>query len=317
MALTPSAAHAQDATWDGEVSVDWTSGTNWNTNAVPGPGDTVTINNGALPNQSRVGQNRTAGQTNVSAGTLTIAATLTSPITISGTGIVSVVNGGNVPGSVSVLNGGTLQVRDNRTLTGPITLNGSGAGGFGALRNISGVNQVSGNITLGSAAMIGSDAGQLNIFGAVDNGGNLLTATGAGTIVFVGAISGTGGFTKTGSGQVDLNGINTYTGTTTVESGILLLNGGAGTIDTGRVAVNGGAFGIFNDETIGSLAGTGGFVSTSASSGTTRLTVGGNNESTSYAGDLRDNGGGRFALGKIGTGTLTLTGRTPIRAAPC
>ena len=33
-----------------------------------------------------------------------------------------------------------------------------------------------------------------------------------------GAISGSGGITKTGAGQADLNGTNTYTGTTTVSA---------------------------------------------------------------------------------------------------
>lgn len=204
--------------------------------------------------------------------------------------------------------GATLGLQGGITIGEALTLNGSGVGGNGALRNISGTNVVTGNISLASAASIASDAGILQVNGTVDNFGNLLTSAGSGGTAFVGVISGSGGFTKDGSGQTDLNGTNTYQGTTTVNNGALILNGGSAILDTGRVVVNGGAFGIFNDETIGSLAGTGGFVSSSAGSGTNRLTVGGNDQSTSYAGDLRNNGAnGLFALGKIGTGTLTLT----------
>ena len=238
------------------------------------------------------GNNTYTGVTNVQAGTL-IAASSTALGTTAGGTVVS--------------SGATLGLQGGITIGEPITLNGSGVGGNGALRNVTGINRTTGAITLGSASTIGSDAGILQIDGTINNNGHLLTSTGSGRKVFVGAISGTGGFTKTGSGQTDLNGVNTYAGTTTVESGILLLNGGSAINDLGRVVVNGGAFGIFNDETIGSLEGTGGFVSVSTGSGVTRLTVGGNNLSTSYTGNIRDNGGGLFALGKIGTGTLTLT----------
>ena len=307
LTISAPTALAQDATWDGDTDTDWATGTNWNTNTVPGAGSTVIINNGALANQPRVNTNRTAAQTNVSSGILTLAATLTSPVTISGSGIVNAVWGGNVVGNVTVLNGGSLQLRDSISFGAPITLNGSGVGGNGALRNISGTNFVNGAITLGSATTIGSDAGILAVIGTIDNGGHLLTATGSGNMPFVGAISGAGGFTKEGGGQTDLNGTNTYQGTTTVSSGILILNGGSAIADTGRVVVNGGAFATFNDETFGSLEGTGGFVSVSIGDGTRRLTVGGNNLSTTYSGDLRDNGPtGRLALTKTGAGTLTL-----------
>lgn len=312
LALFPGAAYAQDVTWDGETSTDWATGTNWDGNLVPGPGGTVFINNGTLPNQPRVNTNQTAAQTNVSAGVLTVAATLTSPVAISGSGVVNVVSGGNVVGNISVASGGSLQTSGTGApiiLSAPITLNGSGASNGGALRNVSGTSVLTGNITLGSATRIVSDAGLLQINGATNNGGHLLTLSGAAPTAFVGAISGNGGLTVEGPGQVDLNGVNTYAGITTVNSGILLANNGAGIIDTGQVVVNGGAFGIGSNETIGSLAGNGGFVSTSAGAGTTTLTVGGNNLSTTYAGNTQNNGPtALFAINKIGTGTLTLTG---------
>ena len=50
LALTSNMASAADATWNG-TSSDYNTGTNWNTSAVPGTGDTATFDNTAT-NQS-------------------------------------------------------------------------------------------------------------------------------------------------------------------------------------------------------------------------------------------------------------------------
>ena len=188
LALLPGAAFAQDATWDGETDTDFTNPANWNTNAVPGPGNTVTINNGALPNQPRLNSGRTVAQTNISDGIFTLAATLTSPVTVSGTGILRIAPSGNVGGNVNVLSGGTVQMSGDNvlgvSLSAPITLNGAGAGGNGALRSLAGFNVLTGGMTLSSDATIGSDAGILLINGALNNNGRLLTSTGSGNTVF-------------------------------------------------------------------------------------------------------------------------------------
>jgi len=308
LALIPTEAFAQDATWDGETSIDWAEATNWDTNAVPGAGSTVTISNGALPDQPTIsfGDSFTVTQTNVSAGMLTISGSLTSPITLSGTGLVTINAGGDVTGLIIVGEGAALQLNGSLGAGAPITLNGSGVANGGALRNLSGDNSVEGTITLGSGATVSTDAGVLRINNAVDNGGNLLTSNNAsGSFTGIsGVISGAGGFTKTGAGQTELTGINTFTGQVTLTDGTLALNGGAALADSVDVTVNGGTFTTFNDETIGSLSGTGGVVSAIGST----LTVGANNTSTTYAGSIIDNGVDVTSLAKTGTGTLMLTG---------
>ena len=68
----------------------------------------------------------------------------------------------------------------------------------------------------------------------------------------------------------------------------------------------------FNNS-IGSLAGTGGTV-TNSNAGAATLTAGGNNASTSFAGVI-GNGAGTLALAKTGTGTLTLGGQNTYTGA--
>jgi fibronectin-binding autotransporter adhesin len=134
----------------------------------------------------------------------------------------------------------------------------------------------------------------------------------SGTSTFANVISGIGGFVKSGTvsgssfpAHLTLSGENTYTGGTTVNSGTLQLgNSGAVLADTGAVTVNIGTFRLgAANETIGSLAGSGGTVDLFNGAGRT-LTIGGS-ASGNFAGTVSGNGG---SLTKSGTGTLTLSG---------
>src|SRR5204863_9944359 len=94
-----------------------------------------------------------------------------------------------------------------------LTLNGTGISSDGALRNISGANSYGGDITLGSASRINSDAGTLTLSGAIGGATQNLTVGGSGNTTLSGIIgTTTGSLTKDGSGTVILSGANTYTG---------------------------------------------------------------------------------------------------------
>jgi autotransporter-associated beta strand protein len=125
-------------------------------------------------------------------------------------------------------------------------------------------------------------------------------------------ISGSGGFTKTGTGYLALTRGVTNTGPVTLNDGIIYL--GVTNALSNAVVVNGGHLhlnpsttqgvtGGNYDQTFGSLAGSAGDVQL----GSATLTVGTDNTTTSYAGLLTSSGG---AIVKVGTGALTLSGNS-------
>lgn len=93
------------------------------------------------------------------------------------------------------------------TFSSPITINAgnNATRELGGL-NTSGAHTFSGNVSIGSA------------------GTNLaLTAQSGGTVAFSGILSGTGGFSKSGAGVVQLSGSNTFGGPISINSGTLRL----------------------------------------------------------------------------------------------
>lgn len=240
---------------------------------------------------STVALNANRLTTNTTGTTTTFAGAITGTggLTTTGTGALTL-SGTNTYTGVTAVEGGTLTLAGGAAIadTGTVSVS-SGA-----------------TLALNASETIDTLSGDAN--SSVTLGSNTLT-TGAnnGGAIFAGTISGSGGLVKTGTGQFDLNGTNTYTGTTTVQNGQLTLNGGSAIADTSAVVVNGGALGVFNSETVGSLAGSGGVVGTSNAAGAT-LTVGGDNTSTTYSGAIINGGFGAFGLTKIGTGNQTLGG---------
>jgi autotransporter-associated beta strand protein len=105
-----------------------------------------------------------------------------------------------------------------------------------------------------------------------------------------------------------LSGANTYSGDTTVTAGTLQL-GAAGVIPDGSGKGNVSVTGTLDlntySETINGLSGAG-TVDTVAG-GTPTLTVGGNDQTSTFSGVIK-NTAGTVALTKLGSGTLTLNG---------
>jgi len=153
----------------------------------------------------------------------------------------------------------------------------------------------------------------------VNTGGNTSTVNLNGSSLAVasgnfgdedGTIAGTGTLIKYSTGALDLYGPDLIApASIVINDGIVNDNNGAIGDDT-AVSVNSdsvtstaGRLNVLDDDTIGSLAGTGTGAIVNLSSGAT-LATGGDDTSTTYAGQITGDG----ALAKEGTGTMTLTG---------
>lgn len=141
-----------------------------------------------------------------------------------------------------------------------------------------------------TAVTLNAGGGTLDI-GTLSSGANAIAAT----------IIGTGGLTKAGAGTLSLSGSNTFAGPTRVVAGSLSIDNAnalqnstldLATADTGTISA------IGQDSTLGGLAG-----SRNLDMLTRTLSIGNNNASTTYSGNLANG-----ALTKIGSGVLSLTG---------
>ena len=116
---------------------------------------------------------------------------------------------------------------------------------------------------------------------------------------------------KIGAGTMLLLGSDTYSGTTLVNGGASVLGNPAAlllsTFDSSGAGTL--SFGTLSNATFGGLQGATGTLALTDSAGSipVALTVGTNNNSTTFSGTLSDAGLGG-SLTKIGTGTLTLSG---------
>lgn len=160
------------------------------------------------------------GPTTVNAGTLRIGSPTALGTTASGT----TVNAGAAI-DISGINYATAE---------PLTINGTGVSGGGALFNSSATGATfAGLITLGSSSIISGSTGTINI-------SNAGTITGTGfNLTLDGAAGGTiASIIGTGSGQVIKNGTGTWT-----------LAGGAGAYWSGTTIINAGTFLLGNPGT--------------------------------------------------------------------
>ena len=142
---------------------------------------------------------------------------------------------------------------------GNLIKNGTGAVTLGVAQTYSGTTTINGgSLVLGGSNFVPSGTalavnspgtfdlnnfnqtvGDLSGSGAIALGTGTLTAGGAASTAFSGAIGGGGALIKAGAGTLSLTGANNYTGGTTINAGILQLgNGGAGGSIVGDVANN-------------------------------------------------------------------------------
>ena len=203
------------------------------------------------------------------------------------------------------LSGANLFTGPVRVQAGTLALQGGAALADGVALSLADV--AGAGLLLQGAETLGSLAGGGALGGGVDLAGFTLSTGGNNTSTqFAGAISGSGGLVKQGSGEFSLSGSNSFSGPVRVQNGMLRLQGGAALADGVALSLDnqaGAVLVLAADETLGSLAG-GGAAGGDVALNAFTLRTGGNGASTQFAGRISGNGG----LVKQGTGTWTLNG---------
>jgi fibronectin-binding autotransporter adhesin len=183
--------------------------------------------------------------------------------------------------------GGTLVIANANALAGST---------LGVDAYSGGVISFSQNSSLGGLTSFGSPPGSF------DNGSYTLTIGGNNANTeYNGGISGAGGLTKAGTGTLTLSGSTSFTGDTRIASGTLAI-GHANALASSTLDMNASDSGSVTFSQASNLGGLKG--SRDLANGGNMLTIGGNNQSTTYSGVLSGTGG----VTKIGTGALTLSG---------
>ena len=270
------------------------------------------------------------------------APTISAPI--EGTGAIFIWGynyGGTLPA------GGTLTLAGNNTFSGPTTILNDFTlklANTNALQDstyVGGESNTDGGGTLVFDSSVSSHAftfGGLELPTGIvgtnditlqDTAGNPVALTVGGnnaSTEYRGHLSGSGSFTKDGTGTLTLSGANTYAGNTTIGMGTLALgldNAIPSGTGKGNVAVNTAATLDLagHNLTVNGLsdgAGGGGTVDNTVA-GAVTLTIGGNDATSAFSGAIQ-NTAGTLSLTKTGAGTATLsgslsyTGRTTITA---
>lgn len=298
------------------------SGTiNANSNAALGTGTVTFVNAVTLDNTS--GGNITLSNTGY---------TLNGDLTFTGTNNLSFGTGG-----ITLGGNRTINVNANTlTFAGAI---GDGAGSYSISKSGAGTLALTGSNTYKGATTVSAGILSINRDAALGtapsvatpaslvlNGGTLSFAAGfalsttrgislaaasvidiasGASVIYSGVIAGSATFTKTGTGDLTLSGVNSYTGTTTVTTGRLYINSdnslGAtpGVITPGNIVLNGGTLSMFGSFTLSTNRG---------------MTLQSNSFIEVAAADLTVNYGGAIAgsagFNKTGLGKLVLTGNS-------
>jgi autotransporter-associated beta strand protein len=203
-------------------------------------------------------------------------------------------------------NATTVQVADGVGYANNLLI-GQTAAGSTLDMLLGGILHVTNQVVVGTGGIILFDGGTLYTPAIEDNG----------KIEFLGAFNQVSGVPVSGSGELimDLTGTHLLVSSNNTYSGQTILMGGTMVAETTTALSPNSAFIVnstldlngFNN-TIGSLSGSG-IVANNGTAAAT-LTVGNDNNSTTFSGVLEDGTSdtGTLALVKIGTGTLTLTG---------
>jgi autotransporter-associated beta strand protein len=244
--LCAVAAHAQNATWVGNVSNDFNTPTNWNPNTAV-PTGIATFQTPVPSTQISFSATTTSvGAFQMNVGNNFLFA-LGDNVTLNFTGAGIIANGS----FANFVNNGNLNFQSGSTAgngtnidiepTGTTSFIGTASGGTANFQVIGGALDISA-LTNGGTT-VGSIAGDTT--SKVFLGANTLTVGGNSFTTFAGIIQdgsskgggATGGsLTQVGTGTLILSGTNTYTGTTSVNGGTLEVDGSIATSSTATVA---------------------------------------------------------------------------------
>jgi len=245
----------------------------------------------------------TAGGADNTAGTIYLInnhaselLTVNSTIADNGTGVVGVTTSGagatvlagtNTYTGRTAISGGTLRISSEANL-------GANPGSFVADQLL-----LAGG-TLNTTANFSIDDANRGI--TLAPAGGTLSVNSGTTLTVANVIAGTGNLTVSGSGTLALNTANTFSGITYANAGTLALghvnalqNSTLNTATTGSITFTVSGTNTYN---LGGLAG-----NDAVALGTNTISVGANNETTTFSGSLTGTGG----LIKVGAGTLNLT----------
>jgi autotransporter-associated beta strand protein len=317
-ALWDSSSNRWSDTPGGATYTPWV---NFNTANFNGPGGTIMFDSFLQPS----GITLSAGNWNFARNPINSGATLDlagapTILNIAAGGkaeMLNVVTGG---GAILLTGGGLVNV-----YTGFATSSPSVTVQNGTLRYASGAGDLGANtaLALGSQGVL--DMSIINdTFGSLEGAagsvvklGTLNLGIATGSLISVGgnsantevagSIRGAGGrVNKQGAGTMILSGANTYTGYTRVQGGTLIARGGAALADVAPVIIDnvaGATLQIEGNEAIGVIVG-GGATGGLFNAGPGNVTIGGDNFSGNYDGDITGSG----TIRKVGSGTQIFNG---------
>jgi N-acetylneuraminic acid mutarotase len=273
-----AAAASGNLNWNGVGFVGTTPVFNWDAGVLPGAGDDVVIPSGA-------------GSSIVDVPTIVHSLTIQPGYT----GVIILANSLTVGGTLAV-DGGTVllngQILGVNALTGTGTIANGATPAILAIGVAAGVSDTFTGAITGATTLNKSGAGTLTLGGSADNSGLGLTDF-AGTVIL-------GKTAPAGAA-----GVHAVNAGLTVDGGTVVSTGNDQIFDEAPVVVNGGTFDLDGqNETIGSLSGTGGTVLNSVPGSHATLAE---HDRGAYAGVVQD-----------GTGALTLQRAAPsfVVAAP-
>ncbi len=301
--------------WNGTITVDG-PGTVWNSSDMVigrGGNGSLTVSNGAKVNSTAIGLGVLGA--NGGNGTLLITGTNSTLNWTPGSSITFSI----LIGSLTIVNGGLMTLGNNSPIS--IAATWPEVNRAAALNlNAGGTLQVGGSDGIQGDGIITLAGGTIQVINSTltTTVSAVLTANTSSpfdpinfSATFSGSLSGDGGFIKTGTGTLTLNTTNTHTGNTTINAGTLLL-ADPGALQNSTLNFTGGnvSFGSLAAATLGGLSGNQNLVLSLPAANGLNLTVGANNASTTFSGNLSDDplASSSSSLTKVGIGSLTLTG---------